>query len=315
MMNVQTRQVGGRVWVRTVDSILPNANQTGAIWEEAEEPKAFQRCAHAALDGAGGRHRHPHRRLALLQPPAGSEGAGRSGRGSAWSRSTSSARPGTSDPTRSGSASPATTRRRSRNGLSPSTPWSIAPRPTRALRGCAGSCAGASATWRPASRSVNPRRSASMRCPPTARTRCSDGRDRRSPARRICARPAVGSRAPCSVPTGFPRRSGKHVCARRRRPLRSLRSPDRDLERCDSERRRGSGRSGHGAIGRPWARVPTLTGIRPRRKTGRCRVPGRRDRATERGGLHPHRHPGAPRIRQVPRRPPPAHMGIGPRPR
>ena len=45
MMNVQTRQVDGRVWVRTVDSILPNANQTGAIWEEAEEPKAFQRCA------------------------------------------------------------------------------------------------------------------------------------------------------------------------------------------------------------------------------------------------------------------------------
>ena len=45
MMNVQTRQVDGRVWVRTVDSILPNANQTGAIREEAEEPKAFQRCA------------------------------------------------------------------------------------------------------------------------------------------------------------------------------------------------------------------------------------------------------------------------------
>ena len=45
MMNVQTRQVDGRIWVRTVDSILPNANQTGAIWEEAEEEKAFQRCA------------------------------------------------------------------------------------------------------------------------------------------------------------------------------------------------------------------------------------------------------------------------------
>ena len=45
MMNVQTRQVGGHVWVRTVDSILPNGNQTGAIWEEAEAPKAFQRCA------------------------------------------------------------------------------------------------------------------------------------------------------------------------------------------------------------------------------------------------------------------------------
>ena len=28
-----------------MDSILPNGNQTGAIWEEAEAPKAFQRCA------------------------------------------------------------------------------------------------------------------------------------------------------------------------------------------------------------------------------------------------------------------------------
>ena len=45
MMNVQTREVGEHVWVRTVDSILPNVNQTGAIWEEAEAPKAFQRCA------------------------------------------------------------------------------------------------------------------------------------------------------------------------------------------------------------------------------------------------------------------------------
>ena len=45
MMNVQTRQVGEHLWVRTVDSILPNANQTGAIWEEAEAPKAFQRCS------------------------------------------------------------------------------------------------------------------------------------------------------------------------------------------------------------------------------------------------------------------------------
>ena len=45
MMNVQTREVGEHVWVRTVDSILPTANQTGAIWEEAEAPKTFQRCA------------------------------------------------------------------------------------------------------------------------------------------------------------------------------------------------------------------------------------------------------------------------------
>ena len=48
------RTWASRVWVRTVDSILPNGNQTGAIWEEAEAPKAFQRCAIAALDGAGG---------------------------------------------------------------------------------------------------------------------------------------------------------------------------------------------------------------------------------------------------------------------
>ena len=45
MMNIQTREVGEHVWVRTVDSILPNVNQTGAIWEEAEAPKVFQRCA------------------------------------------------------------------------------------------------------------------------------------------------------------------------------------------------------------------------------------------------------------------------------
>ena len=45
MVNVQTRWVAGRVWTRLTDSILPNANQTGAIWEEAEAPKFFQRAA------------------------------------------------------------------------------------------------------------------------------------------------------------------------------------------------------------------------------------------------------------------------------
>lgn len=44
MMNVQTRHIDGRVWTRTVDSILPNGNQTGAIWEEAEQTKFMQRC-------------------------------------------------------------------------------------------------------------------------------------------------------------------------------------------------------------------------------------------------------------------------------
>ncbi|MEM7257929.1 MAG: Rieske 2Fe-2S domain-containing protein [Pseudomonadota bacterium] len=43
MMNIQTRRVGERLWTRTTDSILPNGNQTGAIWEEAESKKIFQR--------------------------------------------------------------------------------------------------------------------------------------------------------------------------------------------------------------------------------------------------------------------------------
>ncbi len=43
MMNVQTRRVGDHLWTRTTDSIFPNGNQTGAIWEEAEEKKIFQR--------------------------------------------------------------------------------------------------------------------------------------------------------------------------------------------------------------------------------------------------------------------------------
>lgn len=43
MMNVQTRRWGGMVWTRTVECILPNLNQTGAIWEDAAAEKAFQR--------------------------------------------------------------------------------------------------------------------------------------------------------------------------------------------------------------------------------------------------------------------------------
>ena len=43
MMNVQTRRVGDYLWTRTTDSIFPNGNQTGAIWEEAEGKKIFQR--------------------------------------------------------------------------------------------------------------------------------------------------------------------------------------------------------------------------------------------------------------------------------
>jgi nitrite reductase/ring-hydroxylating ferredoxin subunit len=43
MMNVQTRRWGDMVWTRTVECILPNLNQTGAIWEAAREAKTFQR--------------------------------------------------------------------------------------------------------------------------------------------------------------------------------------------------------------------------------------------------------------------------------
>ena len=43
MFNIQTRKIGSRLWTRTTDSILPNGNQTGAIWEEAEAEKFFQR--------------------------------------------------------------------------------------------------------------------------------------------------------------------------------------------------------------------------------------------------------------------------------
>ncbi len=45
MINVQTRHIGTRLWTRTTESMLPNLNQTGAIWEEAEAVKYFQRCA------------------------------------------------------------------------------------------------------------------------------------------------------------------------------------------------------------------------------------------------------------------------------
>lgn len=43
MMNVQSRRWGDMVWTRTVECILPNMNQTGAIWEAARAPKTFQR--------------------------------------------------------------------------------------------------------------------------------------------------------------------------------------------------------------------------------------------------------------------------------
>lgn len=43
MVNVQTRRWRGHLWTRMVETILPNANQTGAIWEAADREKIFQR--------------------------------------------------------------------------------------------------------------------------------------------------------------------------------------------------------------------------------------------------------------------------------
>ena len=45
MVNVQTRRWGAHYWTRMTESILPNANQTGAIWEAAAHAKLFQRSA------------------------------------------------------------------------------------------------------------------------------------------------------------------------------------------------------------------------------------------------------------------------------
>jgi nitrite reductase/ring-hydroxylating ferredoxin subunit len=45
MINIQTRAWKGHLWTRCTESILPNGNQTGAIWEAADAPKLFQRSA------------------------------------------------------------------------------------------------------------------------------------------------------------------------------------------------------------------------------------------------------------------------------
>ena len=45
MVNVQTRLWNGHFWTRVTESILPNGNQTGAIWEAADSTKVFQRSA------------------------------------------------------------------------------------------------------------------------------------------------------------------------------------------------------------------------------------------------------------------------------
>lgn len=43
MVNVQTRLWKGHYWTRCTETILPNGNQTGAIWEAADRTKVFQR--------------------------------------------------------------------------------------------------------------------------------------------------------------------------------------------------------------------------------------------------------------------------------
>lgn len=45
MVNVQTRRWGDLLWNRTTETILPNGNQTGAIWEQVEGEKYFRRAA------------------------------------------------------------------------------------------------------------------------------------------------------------------------------------------------------------------------------------------------------------------------------
>ena len=45
LINVQTRQVDKNIWVRCTESIMPNMNQGGAIWEEAEKEKFLIRSA------------------------------------------------------------------------------------------------------------------------------------------------------------------------------------------------------------------------------------------------------------------------------
>lgn len=45
MVNVQTRRWQGHWWTRTTESILPNCNQTGAIWEAADRTKLLQRAS------------------------------------------------------------------------------------------------------------------------------------------------------------------------------------------------------------------------------------------------------------------------------
>ena len=41
MINIQTREVGEHIWIRCTETILPNMNQGGAIWEEARAKRCL----------------------------------------------------------------------------------------------------------------------------------------------------------------------------------------------------------------------------------------------------------------------------------
>ena len=143
MMNVQTRPVGERVWVRTVDSILPNVNQTGAIWEEAEASKAFQRCAMlrwmVPVDDAATRT-IGWRFFSARLDPRGQDQPERVGRESIdFVGQTEDERPYAERQRQPGDFEAQVSQR-----PIAIQPWSTAPRPTPALRDCAGSCASAS---------------------------------------------------------------------------------------------------------------------------------------------------------------------------
>lgn len=45
MINIQTRNWNGMAWNRCTETILPNGNQTGAIWEDASTEKTFNRAS------------------------------------------------------------------------------------------------------------------------------------------------------------------------------------------------------------------------------------------------------------------------------
>ena len=121
MVYIDTRRQGDRVWVRVADFIPPNIHQ----FPPNADPMA-KRTMHQPAGGddlGGAARRHPHdadRLLPRARGPANRGAAPASGRTPAG-------------PTKSGSASPAITTRRSASmAASPGTVSSISPRPTAA---------------------------------------------------------------------------------------------------------------------------------------------------------------------------------------